>query len=388
LTLGLPLLLALVLYLFWSARPVTGAATVRDSGRNVILITWDGVRRDELMGRIDPVLAPGDRAPLLPYFWDELAPRGRIYGDSRDGTVMTIANPTMVSLPAYQSIFAGSPQACQGNDCGQMDARTFPERLVQDLGLPRRKVATIASWEGLMFGVEGRPGTTFVNAGICPLDDGAGALGPELARLNAEQAANVPPWPDARFDRYTWAQAARYLKVNHPRFLYISFDDADAHGHRGEYASYLAAIRRYDGWLKDLVATLAGEGAYGRDTCLIVTTDHGRGLGDNWSRHSNGEPYSALVMMYAGCPLAGDGGGALASAAPVAPAPRLTTHLDIRPTVEQLFGLQPQTCLLCGKSLLAEPGALGGNLQGPLSQRGPARVSAGATSLATAPLAY
>lgn len=312
--------------------------------RNVILMTWDGVRTQEFLGRPDPDLADGDDADILPWFWDELAPRGRIYGDERHGAPMTVANTVMMSLPGYQSVFAGRTQPCFDNYCERLEEETFMSRIVQKLALNKNEVASIASWYAMKFAVVNRKGEVMVNAGLESLDDGS--IDEFQQDLNVEQSENRPPWPGARYDRYTFAHALHYLRKNKPRFLHIGLNDSDEWGHRGHYPNYLATLRQYDRWLKDLFKTLEKAGDYGRNTCIILTTDHGRGKGNQWSKHSNGVLESGLVWMYAGCPF-------LAGKVMFEPREYLTTHLDVRPTVEALMGIRPRICIGCGTSLVS-----------------------------------
>lgn len=306
-------------------------AAVHDTGRNVILITWDGVRRDEFLDR-----------SLLPYLYNDLVAKGRVYGDPADNNVMTTANPALMSLPGYQSIFTGTTQRCQTNKCGRVRETTVQERIARKMDLAADKVASIASWATMADAVEKDPGRTFVNTGNTVLDDGT--QDPELEALNKRQAEDPPGWADARFDEYTHQQALHYIKAHEPRFLFIGMNDTDEWGHIGDYAQYTNAIERNDERLQELVATLGTMGEYGKNTCIILTTDHGRGRGADWTRHSNGVPYSALITMYAGCPLS-DGAAVLKEA------PTVTTHLDVRPTVEALLGLPVKDCLACGSSL-------------------------------------
>lgn len=94
------------------------------SSPNVILLTFDGVRWQEFLGnRPDPDLAQDDTAEVFPYFWSTLAGQGVVYGDTNAGSFMLVSNPFIVSLPAYQSIMAGSVQPCRNNDCGRIFGR-------------------------------------------------------------------------------------------------------------------------------------------------------------------------------------------------------------------------------------------------------------------------
>src|SRR5438309_1883251 len=82
---------------------------------NVVLVTWDGVRREEF---VDP--------KLLPRFWSRNAAGGLVMGGPA-GPAMEVTNPRLISLPAYQSIFAGALTGCDANDCGRVPRETFPE---------------------------------------------------------------------------------------------------------------------------------------------------------------------------------------------------------------------------------------------------------------------
>lgn len=312
--------------------------------KNVILITWDGIRREEFLNHANSDLAPNDTAPTLPYLWNTLAPLGQLYGNPADKSTMTVSNTVMMSLPGYQSIMAGSPQPCFGNDCGRIRSTTFPERLVDEENFSAQSVAVFGSWEKIAEAATHRDGSFVVNAGLRTFEDPFGKDA-DLDAINSDLIMDPPQWEGGRYDAYTHKLAMRYLRHYQPRLLYISYGDSDEWGHLGNYPNYLSTIRRYDQWLQDTVATLQNMGDYGKNTCLIVTTDHGRGNGAKWTTHSDGVPESAFILMYAGCPLSQD----------VIFTPshgKRVSHVDIRPTIENLLGVKPHSCALCGKSLI------------------------------------
>jgi hypothetical protein len=306
---------------------------------NVILVTVDGVRWQEFYRGADPALGEG---AAFPRFWASVAPRGLVFDAE-------IANPIHLSLPGYQSIFAGSVQPCGDNACGQIRAATFPERLVSDLALPRRAVASFASWASLLFAIESRPGATFIDAGQCCGEAGAGqghacpgaALSPSSALPTSSPAA-LP----ARADALTMARALRYLERQRPAFLYISLNDADEEGHRGQYDRYLAALRSADRSIEEIEQTLDRMGEYGRRTALLITTDHGRGEGARWSDHGAVAVGNADARIWMYLRLPPSGRFAFATAFGRA------SHLDIRPTIEALFGLTPRVGAGLGRSMV------------------------------------
>jgi hypothetical protein len=310
--------------------------------KNVIFITWDGVRPQEFAGLRDPKLSLPSDEPLLPYFHEYLAPRGSVYGIAGHPRAVSI-NPSLISLPAYQTIMAGAPVSCVSNKCKSIKSETFPERLVREAQLPYAKVAMIGSWENLRYAAarEGEP--FFVNTGMSPVPP---VFEDEVTReIQALSEADRPSWPSARYDKYTQQLALHYLKRYQPNFLMIGFNDSDEYGHKGDYESHTRTLNQYDKWLQELMETLAAMDSYGPNTCLFITTDHGRGEGKNWRNHSSVVPAAARIWLYGSCNLFGE-----TADQPMKQAKR-ATNLAIRPTIESLMGLAPHRCVLCDKPL-------------------------------------
>lgn len=306
-------------------RAAESKTTNSTAAGNVVLVTLDGVRWQEFFGGPDPDLDSSETGVVFSRFWSQTAPQSVIYGNPATGNQMRIANLTGVSLPGYFSMMSGLTTGCLANDCDRVGYGTFPERLVNLLGLEPEQAATFASWAPIALAVEHSAGATAVRAG--------------------PQAGDSPDdlvSPEARLDRLTFSEALAYLMARRPRFLYISLNDSDHWGHEGDYARYLAALRQYDLWLALLAATIDGLGDYGRNTTLIVTTDHGRGTGADWTGH-------AMIMqardiwLYARGPHVSPTGSVVGASA--------HTHLDIRPTIELLMGLCPRSCDDCGSPL-------------------------------------
>lgn len=331
---------------------------------NVILVTFDGARWREVFHGLDPKLSGGQYGILFSNLLNILSPQGILLGNPWTGKPLKVSAPVVTSLPIYQSIMAGEPQPCRTNDCGRIQVETLPERLIRELKLQPKEVATIASWDAIPLAVEHVSGTVFSNAALNPLDDGT--QDPSLADINQLQKADPPPWGGVRYDKHTYAQALRYLKVHQPRFLFISFNDTDEYGHRDNYAGYTSMMRLYDLWLKDLVDTLDHLGEYGKATTLIVSTDHGRGVGaENWKHHAVSIPESNLIWIYGRSPYTRskprrrDAMGnhlaiknidrKIALEQLQSSESSLYEHIDIRPTVESIFGLKPIDCKHCGR---------------------------------------
>lgn len=313
------------------------SATANSSSGNVILLMLDGVRWQEVFQGVDSHLATKESGEIFTNLHGELENQGLLFGDPSDDSQMSVANRAFLSLPAYQSIMSGFPQPCKSNTCGRIGVETFQERLVRDLSLERNQVATIGSWINIAHAVEHLPGATFVNTGVDPLDDKTSD--PVFGEINDEQSRNLPQWEAARLDRYTYGHAMHYLKKYRPRFMFISLQDSDEWAHHGNYDNYVNTLRHYDRVIKELVDALKSMGEYGRNTTLLVTTDHGRGTGSAWKNHGVLWPSSRFVWMYAFGPHVKTGTSVKGLH---------YSHLDLRPTIESALGLDPQACKGCG----------------------------------------
>jgi hypothetical protein len=95
---------------------------------NVVLITFDGFRWQELFSGADQRLisksyvndsaaiakkywrdnADGRRLELLPFFWTVIAKQGQIYGNRNEGSLVNVTNRQWFSYPGYSEFSAGS----------------------------------------------------------------------------------------------------------------------------------------------------------------------------------------------------------------------------------------------------------------------------------------
>ena len=313
---------------------------------NVIFITVDGVRWQEFFNGSDPQLTPNPQ-PLFTQFWSDIAPRGTAYGNPSQGSQATVANGVSISLPAYMNIFAGSAQNCIQNDCSRIQTQTFLDRIADELGYTPMESAVFASWRQLAIAVSSRDDVATVNVSHQPYDDGSGD--PALDQINQDQVTDTPPWGpscppgtpgpdearpcgDVRWDKYTWRLGMRFLVQQRPRFMYLSLNDSDGWGHAGNYPAYVQSLQDYDDYLTELFETLDSMEEYGRNTAVILTTDHGRGNWDQWDWHGPAWPSSNKIFLYMKLPENG-------SWQVRPPSRTLVTHSDIRPTIETILGL-------------------------------------------------
>lgn len=309
--------------------------------RNIVLVTADGLRWQDLFHGVDPLLAreksvsmdPGSkdadkrraryasRQLLAPFFWGTIAKKGIVFGN------VNVTNAYRVSYPGYSEILTGraSDNIVTGNIPVQQPNETVLEFLKRRLSLPKEGVALFASWDHFHYIAEHTPGSIVINAGY----EDSPPVSPELSRL---QHVALTPWDEARHDAFTFEFALAYLKAQKPRVLDISFDETDDWAHARRYDRVLDMIAAFDGFLNRLWTTLQSMPAYRGSTTLIVTSDHGRGstLAD-WSGHGSKVPGADkiwIAIMGPDTPAAGE----------------VSTHAeqrDITPTILKLMGLNP-----------------------------------------------
>jgi hypothetical protein len=275
---------------------------------NVVLVTLDGVRTEEIFGGLDLDILKSTlgekqkveetaayqrfwaatreerRQKLMPFLWRLVTEHGSIAGDTTTGSAVKLRNKLWFSYPGYAEILLGEPHddRITSNDPIQNPYRTVLEVLRDRLKLPREKVATFASWSVFNAIAEHTEGATFVNAGV----EEVASTDAEGLLLNALQTEITTPWDHTRFDALTFRLAMRHLAAAKPRALYIAFDETDDWAHDRKYDRVLNALARIDGFLNQLWTWLQNDPAYRGRTHLLITTDHGRGrTAKDWNSH-------------------------------------------------------------------------------------------------------
>ncbi len=292
---------------------------------NVVLVTLDGVRWQEIFEGADPALADGAALPegegrsaraLTPnlhrLFFDE----GVVLGDPRIGEPFVASGPNYVSLPGYVEIMTGAPSGCSGNDCEPHVSWA----IAADSARAPDGAAIFASWERIALAVPPDVSGLLVRAGRTP----------------DEQAPAYPGTGDYRPDQRTAALAIDHLVHRHPRFLWVALGDTDEWAHRHDYRGYVDALRFADTFVGELSAHLAAMGDYGARTAVFVTADHGRDA--DFADHG-GSASAGVWLMARGGPIATRGS---------TPLLRTRGLRDIAPTLAAILGEAPPGCAACG----------------------------------------
>ncbi len=309
--------------------------------QNVILITLDGVRYHEIFGGVQRSREIGEpkHTPILPKVERVFREHGFVFGDRnrRGGSTMKISNRISLSQPGYRSILTGDfEEQCRGNGCGVIDRETIIDRLM-DEGFESRDVATFASWDVIDRCLESKTPRAVKSIAFESVQGLTGVESSPFLEIEERARADRPHWGGSRRDTYTFEMGLKYLKTYRPRFLYLSFVDTDEYAHEDNYPGYVGALRDFDQRFVQLMDTLRSLGEYGQETSIVITTDHGRGRWFIWKNHSREWIDSTRVWAL------------------VLPSPGLRerselrrsdrrrfAHVDIRPTLETLLGLEPR----------------------------------------------
>lgn len=333
-----------------------GAGTTRRT-ENVVLLTLDGVRVQEVFGGMDPVVAfarnsrsgiydpdrarrlywrddaDGRRRALWPYFWGTLAPQGVVLGDAGRGSRVTLRNPHAFSAPGYIELLTGRFHP----DVTTNDARRYPHATVlqairKGLRLRSEEVAVFSTWDALGLFAASEPGAIFVNAGYERVP--AALSNPVMDALGDYQEHVMALWEGYRTDMPTFHLALEYLRVHRPRVLYLALGETDDWAHARRYDRLLDCLRLDDDYMRILWETLQSIDAYRDRTTLIVTTDHGRGRrAKDWVDHGAGIAGSEDIWIAIVGPDT-PGRGALG------PSPTIY-QADVAATMLELLGLPP-----------------------------------------------
>jgi hypothetical protein len=274
---------------------------------NVVLVTIDGLRWQELFKGADPSLIKSRRwvanraetekefwandiesrrKKLFPFFWGEIASKGQLYGNRDFGNRVNLANRYWFSYPGYNELLTGRADKRIRSNAKKANPNQTILEFANHHAKYKDRVAAFASWEVFHYIINPKRSGIHVNAG----NDTAKVRLTTIERhLNRLQKATPSPWKATRFDEFTHNYAREYLKKNAPRLVLIAYGETDEFAHQGKYDEYLRAANRTDRFIHDLWHWLQCDTRYRNKTTLIITTDHGRGSGHrSWRHHGVG----------------------------------------------------------------------------------------------------
>src|SRR6478736_3494682 len=157
--------LLLVLLLMFVLQQVSYSQKIE----NIIIITTDGMRWQEVFGGMDSAIAnnpkfnqgdssgiffkywSGDagerRSRLMPFFWSTIVKHGQLYGNRNFDNKVDNANPHWFSFPGYHELFTGYPDEKVNSNRYMNNPNTTVLEFLQKQPAFKNRIAAFASWE-------------------------------------------------------------------------------------------------------------------------------------------------------------------------------------------------------------------------------------------------
>lgn len=285
---------------------------------NIFIITFDGLRWQEVFTGADPALVENKeyvrdpeelkkmfwrdtpeqrRETLMPFFWSTIAKEGQLYGNRKYDNYVNTSNKMWFSYPGYNEILTGAADDERINSNKKINNPnvTILEYLNQQPAF-KGKVAAFGSWDVFPYIINEERSGVPVNAGH------ESVTGPSLTEreklLNQLQESLPRLWGGVRFDGYTHYYALEYLKKHSPRVMFIGYGETDDFAHGGKYDEYLKSARQTDAFIKDLWEWVQSHPKYKNKTTFIITTDHGRGTEPLETWKSHGSKYNGTDQIW------------------------------------------------------------------------------------------
>ena len=284
--------------------------------RNVVLIVTDGLRWQEVFsgaerGLIGPAGGVSDtatllrefwretaaerRQALLPFMWGTIARDGQILGNPGAGSRGVVTNGLKFSYPGYNEMLTGSADPrINSNSHGPNENTTVFEWLAGQDAF-RGRVAVVATW-GVFRDIfaAGRSGVDVRAGWTEPFSRPSNERQEEI---NSFYRGAIRLWPDNTFDVLAHEAVLEMVRTARPRVLFIGYGETDEWAHAGRYDFTLRSARQVDAFIGELWNLMQLMPEYRGSTTFIITTDHGRGDGADWTRHGESVAGAEAIWM-------------------------------------------------------------------------------------------
>mgnify|MGYP001074152024 CR=1 FL=1 len=296
----------------------TGADAADLKTRNVVLITTDGLRwqevftgaeKDLIDKKVGGVADPKDvearfwrgtpeerRAALMPFFWNKIAREGQIYGNAQKGSPARITNTMKFSYPGYNEILTGRADPLIDSNAKKPNQNVTVLEWLHGKPAFQGKVAAYSAWDVTPF---------IINRDRCgfPVMGGWESLpekdpNPRQQLLNELIVDTTRPNAAEVVDSFVNHAAREHLQRHQPRVLFLGFLETDAWAHAGRYDNLLTSANAVDRYIQRLWETMQSMDQYRDQTTFIITTDHGRGSGPTaWKSHGKAVDGAENIWM-------------------------------------------------------------------------------------------
>jgi hypothetical protein len=307
-----------VLLLLAGLHPSAAGEAPRRKAENILVVTLDGFRWQELFGGADETLLdakqggvrdlPGlkrrywrdtsaaRREVLMPWLWGTMAKQGQIFGNPARQAAARSTNGLKFSYPGYSEMFCGLADPRIDSNAKKDNPNLSVLEFLNGRPAFRGRVEAVCTWDVFPSIFRSKQSGLPVHAGWVPFQ---GDKLTERERHMNELLEQLPRyWPDNTFDVFTIEAARSALERRKPRVLYVGLGETDEWGHGRRYDLYLDAAHKADRFLAQTWQDLQNDPQYKGKTALIVTTDHGRGATRvDWTDHGKDVPLAEFVWL-------------------------------------------------------------------------------------------
>lgn len=310
--------LCVLLLSFMSVR----AVRAQDQARNVVLITLDGLRWQEVFRGADETLfnkelggvpknqeialrekfwadTPEERrVRLMPFLWGEIVRRGQIFGNRDLGSHVSVQNDRWISYPGYNELLTGRVDPRVSSNVPIPNPNVTVLEWLNGLPEFSGRVAACAEWR--VFTAIINVGRSRIPVWVTGQHSPPSMATPRLLEIEKWMADIPPITPDEHFDAFVHEATIDTFNHRQPRVFLYALGEPDAWAHGRRYDRYLYAIERCDRFIRELWEMLQSRDQYRGTTTFIITTDHGRGVtGDDWTSHGQKVPFSNETWLAA-----------------------------------------------------------------------------------------
>ena len=322
--------LTLVAWLLVLAAASAPATEPKRTAENVIVVTLDGLRWQEVFGGADESFidakqggvkdiaglrkkylrdtAKERREALMPFFWGTVATKGQVFGNPAKGAAAKLTNGLKFSYPGYNELFSGAADPRITSNAKRENPNLTVLEFLNKRPRFQGKVEAICTWDVFPSIFRTKSSGLPVQAGWEPLR--AERLTEREQMLNDLLQTLPRYWPDNCFDMFAFEATWSALHRRRPRVLYIALGETDEWGHGRRYDLYLDAANKADRFLAQLWEWLQKEPQYQGKTALLITTDHGRGKTRvDWTDHGmliEGAEFIWIAVMGPDTPALGE----------------------------------------------------------------------------------
>ncbi len=299
------------------------AASPKPVAENLILVTLDGMRWQEIFGGADEQLIDAKvggvrdvagtrrrfwratpeerRATLMPFLWTVIAKDGQIFGDPAHTCEAKITNGKKFSYPGYNELLCGFPDPRIDSNKPIANENVSVLEWLNQRPAYAGKVSVFGTWSVLPFILNVNRSHLPVVAGWTDLKESPLS---DKERIINELMPDMPHvWNDNVFDFIITTTALEHVKRHQPKVLYVQLGETDEWAHGKRYDMYLESAFLSDLFLQRLWSLVQSIPQYQGKTALLITTDHGRGsTGLDWINHTTATPGPEFIWMAAMSP--------------------------------------------------------------------------------------